>query len=401
MKPLQAQGFVASASRAAIPAAMSNVIARGVFTTVMTVLPSANPAEDCAEAQILHLMSAHKYLSAALKLALVNDTAGAQHLTYYAQVRAALSIFCGSGIFILQPPRGGSPRGAFYIDSAGSQHSMGKLSTHGAIETLWPFWAVSPSATSVIDAIELSAGLNLGVVRGCLPGGALLQQILKQLCFDIINLRTDHDARNVASYEPIQSMSFRTRLGRGVLLFLERLLLSMQSFGTGSKNIDIYIARYAIQKLARSQGTTVGAYASRISAATGFPLPQVQVVLGAGSQLASAVVSRAADPDTKLVNMISRAYLLVRFAEILTKINAPAASHPALESLLADWLHSQSLELQPTGANKDDYIRIFEEAIDSFRENVSALADANAVWGVGKSHFSICSTQSELSLAWI
>lgn len=98
------------------------------------LLPSnANPQTTLAAEQLVHLVEGWRYAAAATNSVLSHATDQALHLAYYAELRAAMSLFAWSGIRVKQ--------GAYYyLDSNGNQVRTAPQRTHDAVWGLWKEW---------------------------------------------------------------------------------------------------------------------------------------------------------------------------------------------------------------------------------------------------------------------
>lgn len=396
----EAGSIVGAASGISLPGALNSALSRGFRSHSFAIVPSANPSEDCVVASILHLMSAHKYLSASLRAALLNDVAGAQHLAYYAQVRSALSVFAGSGIFLVQRAPGSGSH-SFYIDVAGNQNIITNVQTHSAINSLWPSWSQSQSAIDIIGSIEVVSGLSFSRISGAIPGALFIQNFVSDLCFDIMNFASDKRARNTASYEPNQSAEFFLPLQMAAVRRHGNLVSGLRQATSSAKQIDIQIAGFALKKLAASQvGVSPNDIIDDISSATGVSASILSALLVDGAGSRPLIAQLATENVSTFRSMLSRAMILVRLAERRMTLNTLPGDEGSLEALISEWVCSHMINPLPRPWLKEDFAMLFEALVDGYHDRIGAARTPSEIWSVTSSHEVLASTQTEMSLAW-
>mgnify|MGYP006904092584 CR=1 FL=1 len=101
------------------------------FSSVLAADDPRDLAKCLAAEQIAHLVEGWRYCAAAFHASLVNATDNAQHFAYYAELRAAMPLFSGSGIRVNRLPR--RPKAAALSKkTTDSHHSLGLLAAVGA-----------------------------------------------------------------------------------------------------------------------------------------------------------------------------------------------------------------------------------------------------------------------------
>lgn len=160
-------------------------------------------ADAVASSMVIHLYDGWAYFSEAIKSLSSGDTSISKHLTYYAELRAALGLLASQGVGVFNtkhaianpvdfstiPSRRGSPT-----------HEFAWL----ALEN----WSNSPASTALIGKNIRFAGLSLAewvqefsveIIYGT-SLRAISQSWVKQWGIDLSNFEGDKNARNEVSY---------------------------------------------------------------------------------------------------------------------------------------------------------------------------------------------------------
>lgn len=159
-------------------------------------------AEVVAASCFTHCGDAWAYLGHAVDSLVRGDVESAVHFTYYAELRAALSLLATEGLVI-------GDRVQVCIEADGSvQVAPTKprpASTHQAI---WPFlnrWASTQGATDLVlcvvapGIVSLEQWLALPASR---TSAVAVSKLFDELSLDLQSMRDDRTRRNAASYNP-------------------------------------------------------------------------------------------------------------------------------------------------------------------------------------------------------
>lgn len=164
------------------------------FQDLIVAAGTGSPQTVVAAEQILHLIEGWRYASAAVTAYLTHAKGTATHLAYYAELRAAMSLFAGSGMRVRQ-------KGYFYLDSNGLRVDVQTKGTHSAVWQIWTSWVKRQDAKSILlDRIKLYPNISLNDVVGTLQF-VNPTATLQGWGLDLIQVSDDHEARNRASYE--------------------------------------------------------------------------------------------------------------------------------------------------------------------------------------------------------
>lgn len=152
-----------------------------------------------------HLSDGWRYLSLAATGMLNASRGKSLHLSYYAELRAALAILSCSGIAVLNQTH-------FSITDTGNLHWF-RGATHTKAWEALSAWATQPdNALKVINALSISSFLGvpwLEVCRSSASAVDIATHWLKDWSIDLTRFQDDRDARNEASYRPsLQGNSF-------------------------------------------------------------------------------------------------------------------------------------------------------------------------------------------------
>lgn len=162
-------------------------------------------ASQVAAEQLGHLLDGWRYLSAAFYAAMTNSPESAVHFSYYAELRAALSLVCSTGLRIRF-------RDAYYLNAAGVAVPLSTWNTHSCVWAVWSEWQKRPDVAQTFQRIvRIHPLVSLGDLMQALSsqiGGAMLGT----WGLDLIEPGDDHDVRNAASYESVVTVAQQSAL---------------------------------------------------------------------------------------------------------------------------------------------------------------------------------------------
>ena len=146
----------------------------------------------------LHAIDGWGYLGRAFSSLLSGQAHAARHLSYYAELRATLSILASSGIGIFN-------RRNAVVDAAGAVHIMSSVSTHDMAWLALAEWSASGSSLEqIIAPIQLAGASLLDPFREFFPAQASTAagQLMIEWGFDLHQGSSDRNERNWSSYQP-------------------------------------------------------------------------------------------------------------------------------------------------------------------------------------------------------
>lgn len=353
-----------------------------------------------AGAHVSHMLEAWRYFGAAINALLVNSPYNAIHFAYYAQLRAAMSIFAGEGVCVRQDHY-------FYLDSAGVRHNFEAQGTHTFVWKLWREWIRGERAEALIGrSIKLMPLVSLSdIVYAPRPGG-----VLERWGFDLSVGASEKFARNAASYDskapfPIPVL---TDDHLSVVKSVWKLLLRDDS----AIAFDAAFVRYLVDLAvgdATSTGTAEGVAVSREQ-----QLEDIATrVAGETGQDAGALLRRLSGPsaDDRLfqaasesrqgvINVIARALFLVRLASlsVANVIGDDGAAHRNCKGWIRCWL--SAIGVVPAGDFEiEDLVVDFEDAMAELdATNGEALPES--LWFGNAAEHTARLTRVESVCAW-
>lgn len=146
----------------------------------------------------LHAIDGWSYLGRAFSSLLSGQAHAARHLSYYAELRAALSILASSGIGVFN-------RRNAVVDAVGAVHIMSDLRTHDMAWLALAEWSAgSSSMERLIKPIRLAGASLLDSFREFFPAqvSTAAGQLMVGWGFDLQQGTVDRDQRNWSSYQP-------------------------------------------------------------------------------------------------------------------------------------------------------------------------------------------------------
>ena len=164
----------------------------------------ADVADVLAATGPSHCIDGWTYFSRAIAALLAGDTHTARHLSYYAQLRAALCLLHCHGVGIFNGIN-------FAIDQAGNLHRIDMnndnrpgLGTHSAVWPVLQRWASNPHVSSAfLDSIEFRGVSLSDCLDAVWPSGLttpLMSDVIAAWGVDLRRPAEDHDSRNISSY---------------------------------------------------------------------------------------------------------------------------------------------------------------------------------------------------------
>ena len=154
--------------------------------------------EYLAASAFIHCGDGWSYLGRALDALLRGDLHAAVHLTYYAELRGALSLMSSEGVYV----------GDFYtcvLDGPLSNILVSGLGTHQSIWKCLDSWHSSAKSKDLISKVLRPGGSTLDSWATSVSGNLLtpfISSIFDQMKIDLKLFEADRANRNNASYSP-------------------------------------------------------------------------------------------------------------------------------------------------------------------------------------------------------
>lgn len=260
------------------PSAVVNALSRFRTQACPPWLPAAHPYQDgmlptgkAAFAAVsdsdmleviairgpLHAIDGWSYLGRAFSALLSGQAHAVRHLSYYAELRAALSILASSSIGIFN-------RRNAVIDALGKSHIMSDISTHEMAWLALAEWSTGPSSMErLISPVQLAGASLLKSFREFFPAQTLAgaRELMYNWGFDLRLGADDRDQRNWSSYQPTALRPISTTPAQDVA-FLSMFWRTLRPNGV---EIERHLLRILLETEARNHGLEVSDYAHSYS----------------------------------------------------------------------------------------------------------------------------------------
>lgn len=172
----------------------------------MLKLPAQQLIEAVAAAAPNHCIDGWSYVSRAMSALLAGDLHAARHLSYYAELRAGLSLLGSLGIGIFNGIN-------FVVDSSGrisrldpSKTNDRGLGTHQAVWAALVAWVAEPNAArEFLELVRIGSSSLASCLRAVWPGTAALSVaggLIRAWGLDLQRGTDDRNTRNMSSYNP-------------------------------------------------------------------------------------------------------------------------------------------------------------------------------------------------------
>lgn len=153
-------------------------------------------AENLAAAAFGHQFDSWGYLGAAVRAVQNGESSIAKHLLYYSELRSAFAILARHGILIRSTQHVALTRRGVRLSN--------KVGTHVAVWDALKRWSRTTAATKLfLDLPQLSGvPLSSWLAEAQLQPTATMQELFRDIGYDLSRFEVDRVARNSASYGP-------------------------------------------------------------------------------------------------------------------------------------------------------------------------------------------------------
>ena len=238
----------------------------------------------------------------------------ARHLSYYAELRAAMSILAAQGIGVM------GERHAIIKDEG--KYDIIKGHTHNTAWKALALWTDDTNYALVTDTIRPADMPLSDWTTAIVPGGSksLADTWMKAWSVDFHKMPGDRRSRNRATYQPTAVTSAGPRAAGDVARTLIDLwqLVEPQG-GAGFSRLDSYLLRQAVKRLRRALPREQQSRVTVNSIMENLPLSESsrrywRGVLLAGTQDGDEFLAGAASDCYGSKQLLARALLLLRLA---------------------------------------------------------------------------------------
>lgn len=385
------------------------------FTDVLLGQPGpTDSSARLAAEQVVHLTDGWRYAASAIAAFLKNSPSEVIHLAYYAELRAAFSLYSGSGIRL-------ESNDNYYVDSSGikqqlpTSRSDRNLRTHTIAWDLWTEWVKRHDAQNLLlDGLRIAPSISL---RSMTPVLTLFSPALTigQWGYDLITQPSaDRAERNRASYLPRYAVTPLKKMTTGDLNFilgLCRLLLPSKSGLTNSLAFDEALIRYRSMlsieskvhenEANRPQKIQIARdeFVQELSTHTGQDAGFIDSIFDVPNGMESQFFEFAAESLTEPKNVLCRAIFLLRLAMLSVEKNLHSNSPtPGMEWLL-NWMESAGIREKASVIDPFDLYADLENAIDQHSSSHFSELPAE-LWSAENAASTYMLTRVDRSLAW-
>lgn len=351
---------------------------------IPTAVPPPAASDELAAEQTVHLCDGWRYATSAISAFLRNAQAEAIHYAYYAELRAAMSLYAGTGIRIRQGQN-------YYVDNAGTKHPINpagkdekmQLRTHTIAWELWERWVKRSDVSDLVqNGLRISPAVSL---RTIIPGLALFStedMVLKWGSDLLADPKADKDERNIASYLPTHATKPLSRMSTDdveFILALCNLLLPAASGLRNSLAFDAILIQWLVQTAIESKvPDTAPDRAAKVEEERVRMIDELSASTGEGKELLSelliepdevqaSIFTHAASPATEPRNVISRAIFLLRLATLSVEANLATSPASPVAAWLLNWLDHIGIRSCTSTVAPSDLAEDLQIAIDSHR----------------------------------
>lgn len=401
--PAQIQNITRNSNANAVTAAFSLLGPINSYTDLLDKSNPSNKAVCLAAEQVIHMAESWRYLSSAMHAFLNHESGNAVHLAYYAELRAALSLFSGAGIRIKY-------KDAYWLDNAAIAQLIPPHKTHDLVWQIWKIWSTRPDARALLeDNVRIEAGVTLKHFEAQLiqfsPG-----VLLGQWGYDLVNLSDDHLARNQASYIAYWRDKPLSRMTLDQLNFVKSLTELFLSSGTGLV-FDKALIQYAVnQTVEGSLDPDPAAFANhpaervaKLDEIAEFVAKQSgadknHLLQNLSANLGELIFDKAKQKNDDAENVLSRAAFLARLAMLSVKQNITLAGNSNAQKWLRNWLEHCGTWQPALGGSLPDIEADLIDALNNFPPS-SAVMPAD-LWNNENAFSTSKVTNLHACIAW-
>lgn len=206
---------------------------------------SKHLSEYIAASSVVHVADGWSYLGAAFDAMLRGNEQLSIHLSYYAELRAAIALLATRGLGIFKTSH-------VVIDGAGEASIFSAGGTHAAVWEVLEGWARTTDASDLLGVVVRPEGVALEVwVSKFGKSGAawrpLAQESLLTWGVDLDQLKTDRGARNEASYRPRMDQALASIGCEDVAEHVADIWQSLEPGVVAFRNLDRLLLRSSLE----------------------------------------------------------------------------------------------------------------------------------------------------------
>lgn len=317
-------------------------------------LPHIQLIEAVAAVSPNHCVDGWGYASRSMSAMLAGDFHASRHLSYYAQLRAALAILGNLGIGIFNGLN-------FIVDSQGMVVRLDHdphaprppsrgMGTHQVVWDALQEWVAEPGSASRLLSLVRFSGSNLmdcltAIYPGLAPSG-IAGSLIEVWGVDLKRGKQEHVFRNISSYSPHSMNDIQSSVA-DVLDFVEHTWRILEPTSSSCFDLlDRHILRIVLGEQFRISGVAGGPVRGPISTRYNELPSSVQAIASMD------FLTRAIEPDdptlidaarrrrhpATAIDMLARALLLLRASTAITLTSFVEAGVSCSSGELRPWL---------------------------------------------------------------
>lgn len=389
--------FCNNADGTSVVSGINNLGPINGFQDLIVAAGNGSPQVILAAEQILHLIEGWRYASAAVSAYLTHGKGTATHLAYYAELRAAMSLFAGSGMRVRQ-------KEYFYLNAAGARVDVRSHPTHSAVWEIWNLWTRRSDAKGIfLDRIKLCPNVSLSAVIRTLQF-VNPTATLQGWGLDLLQVSDDHEARNRASYEAYWVDTPLTQMASSDVDIIRNLWSLFFSDGS-SLAFDQEFVRHCVETalpgLVTLNHTLTpdqhrAAIAKQLANDTGVPEDFIlRRLIGSTAAITPFVLASA--PNSETENVLCRSFFLLRLALLSLKGSLAVTTNLAAKEWIKNWLSHAGIWSPTDGIDLAD---LEEDYRISVSDISSALPLPSALWTGNNLIHAARLTRPHACIAW-
>lgn len=337
---------------------------------------------DLAARQVEHCLEAWEYLSQAAMAMLGCQDDIAIHLAYYSELRSANSLLASTGI-------ANKENKSYYINFD-SKRKACRVKTHQFVRDIWQDWCKRPDTLDAFTSLRILPSITLDDVYQAVGLKSTPNRDLLKWGYELLNFGDDHASRNRSSYQVYrvyEGIDNSDEKKHGKLMQL--IWSHLSSTGNdGQLYFEMLYAQYLISGVCKDFSYEADHPEEAFSKKMDSILESLARNTGVGIESLRQHFSFdrdderfmlfdiAASSDTRVENVMARAFILTRFATNKLNVNLSKSKCQYALSWIGKWL-------EESGIIHDDMPRerIVEDS-EIFMDSAEEVATVNlrSVW---------------------
>lgn len=321
-------------------------------------LPPLERVQVVAAAAPNHCMDGWSYVARAFSALLAGDAHAARHLSYYAQLRAGMSMLANLGIGIFNGinysinANGNTQR----IDTPHSGHRALGMGTHDIVWKALKAWSENTVAARIfLDLVKVRGSSLRDCIEAIWPGASMLAAaglLVENWGLDLRRGGEEHVDRNVSSYNPHSLNQIVTTPAESLGFISSSWKLFEPSISSSFDRLDKFLLRSVLQgqhrALHHNSRYSEGAISTHYERLPDLvkSLASKRFLLGQAEPRNPELIRRARQRSNPAqpTEMLARALLLLRASTAFTHASFVESGIDSLAGEMRPWLDSVASE---------------------------------------------------------